>query len=47
MKTLCWKGMTPKEGEPRLIETLKSLLADGLTAINQYIVHSGMAALGA
>jgi len=28
------------KGNPKLIETLNSLLADELTAINQYIVHS-------
>lgn len=32
------------KGDPRLIETLNSLLADELTAINQYIVHSEMCA---
>ena len=30
------------KGNPRLIETLNSLLADELTAISQYMVHSGM-----
>jgi len=30
------------KGEPKLIETLNSLLADELTAINQYIVHAEM-----
>ena len=30
------------KGDPRLIETLNSLLADELTAINQYIVHAEM-----
>ena len=29
-------------GNPKIIETLNSLLADELTAINQYIVHSEM-----
>lgn len=32
------------KGNPKLIETLNSLLADELTAINQYIVHSEMCA---
>jgi len=36
----------PKEdimkGDPKLIKTLNSLLADELTAINQYMVHSEM-----
>jgi bacterioferritin len=31
-------------GNQKLIETLNSLLADELTAINQYMVHSEMAA---
>jgi bacterioferritin len=30
------------KGEPKVIETLNSLLADELTAINQYMVHSEM-----
>lgn len=30
------------KGDPRLIETLNSLLADELAAINQYIVHAEM-----
>ncbi len=30
------------KGNPRLLETLNSLLADELTAISQYMVHSGM-----
>ncbi|MGO9412647.1 MAG: bacterioferritin [Spirochaetia bacterium] len=30
------------KGKPRLIDTLNSLLADELTAISQYMVHSGM-----
>jgi len=30
------------KGDPRLIATLNSLLADELTAINQYMVHSEM-----
>lgn len=30
------------KGDPRLIKTLNSLLADELTAINQYMVHSEM-----
>jgi bacterioferritin len=30
------------KGNPKLIEKLNSLLADELTAINQYIVHSEM-----
>ncbi len=29
-------------GDPKLIETLNQLLADELTAINQYIVHAEM-----
>ncbi len=32
------------KGDNRLIETLNSLLADELTAINQYMVHSEMCA---
>lgn len=32
------------KGNPQLIECLNSLLADELTAINQYIVHSEMCA---
>jgi bacterioferritin len=32
------------KGNPKLIETLNSLLADELTAINQYMVHSEMSA---
>ncbi len=32
------------KGDKRLIETLNSLLADELTAINQYMVHSEMCA---
>ena len=32
------------KGNPKLIETLNSLLADELTAINQYMVHSEIAA---
>jgi bacterioferritin len=31
------------KGDPKLLETLNSLLADELTAINQYMVHSEMA----
>ena len=30
------------EGNPKLIDTLNALLADELTAINQYIVHAEM-----
>ncbi len=30
------------KGDPKLIEVLNSLLADELTAINQYIVHAEM-----
>jgi bacterioferritin len=30
------------KGDPRLLEKLNSLLADELTAINQYMVHSEM-----
>lgn len=36
------KGAFAMKGDPRLIDTLNSLLADELTAINQYIVHSEM-----
>lgn len=32
------------KGNPQLIETLNALLADELSAINQYMVHSEMAA---
>lgn len=32
------------KGNPKLIKTLNSLLADELTAINQYMVHSEMCA---
>lgn len=32
------------KGDPKLIETLNALLADELTAINQYMVHSEMCA---
>ncbi len=32
------------KGDPKLLETLNSLLADELTAINQYMVHSEMCA---
>jgi len=31
------------KGNPKLLETLNSLLADELTAINQYMVHAEMA----
>jgi bacterioferritin len=31
------------KGNPKLLETLNALLADELTAINQYMVHSEMA----
>ena len=30
------------KGDPKLIKSLNSLLADELTAINQYMVHSEM-----
>ena len=30
------------KGKPEIIERLNELLADGLTAINQYMVHSEM-----
>jgi bacterioferritin len=30
------------KGDPKIIDTLNSLLADELTAINQYMVHSEM-----
>jgi len=36
--------LTIMQGNPKLIETLNSLLADELSAINQYIVHSEMCA---
>jgi bacterioferritin len=36
------KGVFKMKGDSRLIETLNSLLADELTAINQYIVHAEM-----
>jgi bacterioferritin len=32
------------KGDPKLLETLNSLLADELTAISQYMVHSEMCA---
>jgi bacterioferritin len=32
------------QGNPKIIETLNALLADELTAINQYMVHSEMCA---
>ncbi len=32
------------KGNPKIIETLNMLLADELTAVNQYIVHSEMCA---
>jgi bacterioferritin len=32
------------KGQPKVIETLNGLLADELTAINQYMVHSEMCA---
>jgi len=32
------------KGDPKLLETLNTLLADELTAINQYMVHSEMCA---
>jgi bacterioferritin len=32
------------KGNPKLVETLNSLLADELTAINQYMVHSEICA---
>ena len=32
------------KGDPKILETLNSLLADELTAINQYMVHSEMCA---
>ena len=31
------------KGDPKLLATLNALLADELTAINQYMVHSEMA----
>lgn len=30
------------KGNPKLVQTLNALLADELTAISQYMVHSGM-----
>jgi bacterioferritin len=39
---LCWR--TTMKGDAKLIETLNRLLADELTAINQYMVHSEMCA---
>jgi bacterioferritin len=36
------KGVLAMKGDPKLIETLNSLLADELSAINQYIVHAEM-----
>ena len=30
------------KGDPKVLKTLNSLLADELTAVNQYIVHSEM-----
>jgi bacterioferritin len=36
------KGAFIMKGDPKLIETLNVLLADELTAINQYIVHAEM-----
>jgi bacterioferritin len=30
------------KGNPKVIDTLNSLLADELTAINQYMVHTEM-----
>jgi bacterioferritin len=38
------KGGKNMEGEKKLIEALNGLLADELTAINQYMVHSEMCA---
>jgi bacterioferritin len=32
------------KGNPQVISTLNNLLADELTAVNQYMVHSGMCA---
>jgi len=34
----------PMKGDEKLVQTLNSLLADELTAINQYMVHSEMCA---
>ena len=34
------------KGNEKIIEKLNDLLADELTAINQYIVHSEMCAIG-
>jgi bacterioferritin len=36
------KQEAPMKGDPKLIKVLNSLLADELTAINQYMVHSEM-----
>jgi bacterioferritin len=38
------KGVFPMKGNPELINTLNSLLADELSAVNQYMVHSEMCA---
>ena len=40
--TLFERGYVLMKGNPKLIETLNALLADELTAINQYIVHAEM-----
>jgi len=36
------KGADAMKGNPKILETLNNLLADELTAINQYMVHSEM-----
>jgi bacterioferritin len=38
----CKEGGYFMKGDPKVIQVLNSLLADELTAINQYIVHSEM-----
>jgi len=38
------KELEPMKSEPKLIDTLNGLLADELTAISQYMVHSEMCA---
>lgn len=41
-KNIKMKGVFCMKGDPKLIEALNGLLADELTAINQYIVHAEM-----
>jgi bacterioferritin len=40
----CGPEETPMQGNPKIIERLNLLLADELSAINQYMVHSEMCA---